>query len=1324
MKKFLLIAVAAFGMLMTACSKDEVAQPVGGEESVVTFTVEAPVMATRALGDGTTATQLFWAVYDKNHNLLFQSSEVTVMSGLTATVEIPFVNGMAYNILFWAEAEQSPYSVDWANLKVGYKNQTLVSNSEKYDAFYCYFTELGEITGPVNEDVELKRPFAQLNIITNDATEAAQSGLTVDQVSVEISEGCDQFNFATGEGIKAAADKKITFTNADKLANDHLAVNYLFTGGEKSLVNVTFAYTDGNLEKGGNASGSMEFASVPVQRNYRTNIVGSLLTSDGKFNIEIKPGFDGNHEVNNVTTQTNITNLLKVDEEHIVLNLMGAGTRSQAEPTTYYIDIAANSESYYLGTAKTKSITINANDNIVNFVHNNTDWNYVRCVNPEAKIIINDATLTNSKNNNGPWNRHDICFFNPVELNNIVSDKAIALKADATLNNIDISDVHPDGSEAYALWITAEGQTVNIKDAEFIAHSSKSTDRGIKIANQYIDNPAKVTLNIEDAVFETQKKAAILVTSQAGADITLKNVDITDVAADNFHAVWVDEEMADYADLVTVTGGHKMVEGKEETSILNGILNEMATEGATVNLPANTNITLPNNVADGVTIIGAEGSVINVGGKSITSDNVTIKGVTFQNDGNNETPISLSGKNPTLEDCVFLGAAGNGNGVVVAGNGDSDNVITLKNCDFSQDDFFKPIFDGWSGLDGGTLVIDGCTLANGLYAMHIDANGESGKIVVKNSTVSGFTTNGASLDSISFENCVFGEDAGYACVNLFTSHSFINCTFPTKADANNVGNYGLYVSSKAKGDAMVMDNCKMSDGTPITKDNVAVANGGFLHWDSDTEACQWTLNGECITLGQGYTLVDGYTALYTDVNGTYCLMNKQSLIDWHNFLAAKPNVNPYNKVFKLLGNIDAEGYTWQSINGMPDATTFVGLVLDGQGYTISNLNVTGEGMLNLAPAGSVFKNVTFDGVTSTSEGHNAAIIWGSVYSNASFENVHIKNSTVTGLCNVGTFVGGTYEPNNLVVSFKDCSVEGCQITANGYGSQDPTGASGFIGKAYGASKLVFEGENSIDAATTITNNNGLVGGRVYGYTLWQDGGWKGTGASDSFVNWAGLTAVVSADSYEDVGAAGEVIAAGEVVTFESNVQGAVANSNGYGSTGLNVTGGIIDGNGNTLTVTGANATWDSAINITGGTIKNLTINSGFRGIFINHNSTECSKVYLDNVTIDGPVYTISCDQGTNKGLEAKNSTFNGWTSYANTIGEVSFTNCQFGKGQGYAFCRPYAPTTFVGCNFEAGFAIDARAAVIFENCTLNGEALTSENIASLMAGGADKVTLR
>ncbi|MBQ8742468.1 MAG: leucine-rich repeat protein [Clostridia bacterium] len=173
-------------------------------------------------------------------------------------------------------------------------------------------------------------------------------------------------------------------------------------------------------------------------------------------------------------------------------------------------------------------------------------------------------------------------------------------------------------------------------------------------------------------------------------------------------------------------------------------------------------------------------------------------------------------------------------------------------------------------------------------------------------------------------------------------------------------------------------------------------------------------------------------------------------------------------------------------------------------------------------------------------------------------------------------------------------------------------------------------------------------------------------------------------------------------------------SNSYGATGINIlTGQTFDGNGNKFGVNAWN-TWDSAISTTGGVIKNVTINSGMRGIFINHNSTESGKVYLENVIIDGTVYTISCDQGTNNGLEATNCTFNGWTSYAATTGDVKFVDCSFGEGQGYAYCRPYAPTEFVGCDFEAGFEIEPLAAVTFENCTIGGVALTAENLATLV----------
>lgn len=183
-------------------------------------------------------------------------------------------------------------------------------------------------------------------------------------------------------------------------------------------------------------------------------------------------------------------------------------------------------------------------------------------------------------------------------------------------------------------------------------------------------------------------------------------------------------------------------------------------------------------------------------------------------------------------------------------------------------------------------------------------------------------------------------------------------------------------------------------------------------------------------------------------------------------------------------------------------------------------------------------------------------------------------------------------------------------------------------------------------------------------------------------------------------------------------------SNAYGTTGINVKNGqMIDGKGNTLNIAGAGGTWDSGINTTGGVIKNITVTGSFRGIFINHNSDYSERVILENVVIDGTTYTISCDQGLNQGLTATNSTFNGWTSYAETLGEAEFINCSFGEGNGYAFCRPYAPTTFTNCEFETGFEVDVSEItgdemLTFVNCTLNGVKLTDATIASLIGASA------
>ena len=264
------------------------------------------------------------------------------------------------------------------------------------------------------------------------------------------------------------------------------------------------------------------------------------------------------------------------------------------------------------------------------------------------------------------------------------------------------------------------------------------------------------------------------------------------------------------------------------------------------------------------------------------------------------------------------------------------------------------------------------------------------------------------------------------------------------------------------------------------------------------------IDGVCVSV-YGLTVVNGYTALFMDNAGDYCLLNKQSLIDWHAFLAISPTVNPYDCNVKMLADIDADGWTWNSLWIQLARGNETGLQFDGQNHTISNLNIAGGGMFSASLAGMAFKNLTIDGVNVAPAAHNAAVFAGAAYSSVSFENVAVKNATVKGLCNTGIFVGGTFiDPIIPVITFKNCSVETSSVTAEGYNGQDPTGASGFVGRAYGSTKLVFEGTNSIDDATTITNLNGLVGGKAYGYTVLANGGWEGTGASDEFVNWNGL----------------------------------------------------------------------------------------------------------------------------------------------------------------------------------------------------------------------------
>lgn len=235
------------------------------------------------------------------------------------------------------------------------------------------------------------------------------------------------------------------------------------------------------------------------------------------------------------------------DEENIVINLLNDAT----------LDITAwdgTKNPLSIGTVNTQTITINGNSHTLNFNKKNSDWNNIATMNDaQTKLILNDMTLTDSGYNNGPWNRYDINFNCNVELNNVTSTKALAFKNDATLNNVTVED----NNDVYGIWIQTKGQSVTMNDVTV----NVPNGRGIAIKDQYVDAaPAETTaLEAKEVTFTTAKKAAILVTSQYGAEIKASDLDITNVAADSENAVWVDEDRANVYGEVTLTGDATMI---------------------------------------------------------------------------------------------------------------------------------------------------------------------------------------------------------------------------------------------------------------------------------------------------------------------------------------------------------------------------------------------------------------------------------------------------------------------------------------------------------------------------------------------------------------------------------------------------------------------------------------------------------------------------------------------------------------------------------------------------------------------------------------------
>ena len=177
--------------------------------------------------------------------------------------------------------------------------------------------------------------------------------------------------------------------------------------------------------------------------------------------------------------------------------------------------------------------------------------------------------------------------------------------------------------------------------------------------------------------------------------------------------------------------------------------------------------------------------------------------------------------------------------------------------------------------------------------------------------------------------------------------------------------------------------------------------------------------------------------------------------------------------YKLVNDIDFEGSSISSYS------TLYG-ELDGNGYTIKNLNIKGSGFLDQIYTEASIKNLTFSNITVQYEGKGyAGIVAGTNYGTIS--NVHITSGTVTG--NNARNTGGITGTLGNIATITDSSSAADVLSPSGgngglvglYQGNDGYYSGGKITNSYVSGKVV-QGTQSSGAViassfNTITEGN-------------------------------------------------------------------------------------------------------------------------------------------------------------------------------------------------------------------------------------------------------------
>lgn len=689
MKQTKYIFAAALAMLALGCNKEQVVVDgtPDGEEVGVTFTAELPGMQTKAIGDGLTAKNLIVEVYEDETGAagthIAALHQTATFTALKADVKFSLVKGKTYHFIFWAQAEGAPYTFNPETKKVAI-NYTGAANDEKRDAFYAVKTL--KVTGPATEPVQLYRPFAQVNFGTSDSAAATVAGVTPTASLFTATDAASSFDVFAGEGTDPV---RISFTEAtlpaerltlkDGTSYTYLAMNYFIPAGKLNETHVS------NLSatfKGASDDVVISVPSAKVQANYRTNIVGNLLTDQVVFNVEIVPAFEDETtiDIENITTAADLrTALANGHSAKLAADITIDETISVPAGKDVILDLNGheinNTEDLWnettgdwsLVSVRGGSLTIKG-DGILKAKENDC---FAVDVQDGGHVIIEDGEYISNVHAVYVWVGTAEIRGGKYSVQQKYQDPA---KADEfVLNCYDAH--HRDGT---AKIIVTGGEFVSFNPADcwaegahtnFLAPGYKTT----KIGENYFVTKADVTpvankAGFDDAVTAGSADQPMTVELHPNVTVELEN--------------GIANEGTKSRNLTVVGDG---------TQTFDVITKAISAEGGTLNYQRGSSFTFKN-----LTVQAGEGNFDGIVCDALTYENCTIKGkltlygkatfinCVFENTMANQYSIwTWGGTDVTFEDCTFNT---NGKAILLYGQATATKPtnLTVSNCEFND----------------------------------------------------------------------------------------------------------------------------------------------------------------------------------------------------------------------------------------------------------------------------------------------------------------------------------------------------------------------------------------------------------------------------------------------------------------------------------------------------------------------------------------------------------------------------------------------------------------------------------------------------------------